>query len=146
MVRKIVITLAVLFSAVLSAAATLDKRIIVGGEAAKDGEFPFLVTITDAGKHMCGGSLLDNTTVLTAAHCAKESKDWLNRTTGGQVIAAKPILYPGFRPRRNGDHPHDIAILKLSTPIQESDTVGYATLPPAGSDPVANSLAIAAGC
>lgn len=39
-VRKIVITLAVLFSAVLSAAATLDKRII-GGEAVKDGEFPF---------------------------------------------------------------------------------------------------------
>ncbi|KID77287.1 Trypsin [Metarhizium brunneum] len=146
MVRKIVITLAVLFSAVLSATATLDKRIIVGGEAAKDGEFPFLVSITNTLKRTCGGSLLDSTTVLTAAHCVVETQEWLNRTTGGQVIAAKRIVYPGFlRHRRKGYPKHDIAILKLSTPIQESDTIGYANLPAAGSDPVANSLATIAG-
>lgn len=40
---------------------------------------------------------------------------------------------------------NDVAILKLSTPIQKSETIGYATLPAAGSDPVANTLAIAAG-
>ncbi|EFZ00099.2 hypothetical protein MAA_03876 [Metarhizium robertsii ARSEF 23] len=145
MVRKIVITLAVLFSAVLSAAATLDKRIF-GGEAVKDGEFPFIVTIIDdTYGPSCGGSLLDNTTVLTAAHCLIWSEGWHNKTTGGQVIAAKPVLYPGFRRRRSSSHPHDIAILKLSTPIQESKTIGYATLPDAGSDPVVNSFAIVAG-
>ncbi|KAF5125880.1 Trypsin [Metarhizium anisopliae] len=153
MVRNIVITLAVLFSAVLSAAATLNKRII-GGEAVKDGEFPFIVTIihSDYGP-ICGGSLLDNTTVLTAGHCITlTSKGWhvragtLNRTTSGQVIAAKPILYPRFsRPRRNGQPRHDIAILKLSTPFQESGTMYYPTLPDAGSDPVVNSHAIVAG-
>ncbi|ODA79102.1 hypothetical protein RJ55_04693 [Drechmeria coniospora] len=40
---------------------------------------------------------------------------------------------------------NDIAILKLSTPIAESDKIKYATLPKNGSDPVINSTAIVAG-
>lgn len=44
MVRKIVIILTTLLSAALSTAATPDKR-IVGGEAVKHGEFPFLLQL-----------------------------------------------------------------------------------------------------
>lgn len=69
MVRKVAITLTAAFSAAVEAVAIIDKR-IVGGEDAKDGEFPFIVSIQDnARTHTCGGSLLDSTTVLTAAHC-----------------------------------------------------------------------------
>ncbi len=67
MLLQAAITLTVALSAVSAAAASLDKR-IVGGEDAKDGEFPFLVSITGT-KGICGGTLLDGTTVLTAAHC-----------------------------------------------------------------------------
>ncbi|KAF5120891.1 Beta-fibrinogenase mucrofibrase-3 [Metarhizium anisopliae] len=69
MVRKAAITLAVAFSAVLAAAATVNKR-IYGGEQAKEGEVPFLVRLHyEDPTVLCGGSLLDSTTVLTAAHC-----------------------------------------------------------------------------
>jgi trypsin len=39
----------------------------------------------------------------------------------------------------------DVAILKLSAPIAKSNTVGYATLAAAGSDPSAGSMVTAAG-
>lgn len=74
MIRQALITLAVTLTAVSAAAVAVDKRII-GGEEAKDGDFPFIVSIGSSAEglsgHICGGTLLDNTTVLTAAHCLK---------------------------------------------------------------------------
>jgi secreted trypsin-like serine protease len=73
MVRKAAITLAVAFSAVLAAAATVNKRIYLGEEA-KEGEVPFIVRLHyEDPATLCGGSLLDSTTVLTAAHCKPRS-------------------------------------------------------------------------
>jgi secreted trypsin-like serine protease len=92
MVRKIVIILTTLLSAALSTAATPDKR-IVGGEAVKHGEFPFLVTISDVDDRMCGGTLLDSTTVLTAAHCAFWSEDWLVRAGTLVSCSYTPFIY-----------------------------------------------------
>jgi trypsin len=46
---------------------------IVGGTAAASGDFPFIVSLQRSGQHLCGGSLLDSTTVLTAAHCSVSS-------------------------------------------------------------------------
>lgn len=44
---------------------------IVGGVPAEVGDFPYLVSMQLSGRHYCGGSLLDSTTVLTAAHCVE---------------------------------------------------------------------------
>lgn len=71
MVRKVATLLAVAFSAILTVAASIDKR-IVGGEDAKDGGFPSIVSIVGS-NGWCGGSLLDSTTVITAAHCLRGS-------------------------------------------------------------------------
>lgn len=43
---------------------------IVGGTTAALGEFPYIVSLTYAGSHFCGGVLLNAYTVLTAAHCS----------------------------------------------------------------------------
>ncbi|KAK8912018.1 Trypsin [Metarhizium anisopliae] len=156
MVCKAAITLAVASYASAAAAATIDKR-ITGGQDAELGEFPFIVSITGSNGH-CGGTLLDSTTVLTAAHCIEGSSSVkagsLDRKTGGvdaPVASRKP--HPGYRlnkPRggegRAPDYAiNDIGILKLSTPIEQSGAIGYATLPANGSDPVVNSIAITAG-
>lgn len=55
---------------------------------------------------------------------------------------ASAAVYPRYSGIRRR---HDIAILKLATPIEESDMIRYATLPASGSDPVLNTIAVVAG-
>ncbi|NWU99842.1 CFAI factor, partial [Upupa epops] len=55
---------------------TRRKRII-GGEAARQGQFPWQVAIHERGKEttvICGGVYIGGCWVLTAAHCVRESK------------------------------------------------------------------------
>lgn len=42
---------------------------IVGGEEAKEAEFPWLAALSRRGKFYCGGALITRKHVLTAAHC-----------------------------------------------------------------------------
>jgi trypsin len=55
----------------MAAALPQDSVQIVGGVPAQQGDFPFIVSLQTGGSHFCGGSLLNSTTVLTAAHCAQ---------------------------------------------------------------------------
>ena len=51
---------------------------IVGGRRAKEGEFPWQVSIgrisavTGGIRHFCGGTILSSNTILTAAHCLND--------------------------------------------------------------------------
>jgi trypsin len=82
----IILTTAV-FSALSASAATIDRR-IVGGEAVNDGEIPFIVSIL--GKYgICGGALLDSTTVLTAAHCLEGTVS----VRAGSLVITSPLNY-----------------------------------------------------
>lgn len=65
------IALATVFSATLAAAAATPNKRIVGGEEATD-KYKFTVSIHNENGLLCGGSLLDNVTVLTASHCVLE--------------------------------------------------------------------------
>lgn len=44
---------------------------IVGGVTAAAGDFPFIVSLQQGGRHFCGASLLNANTIVTAAHCAE---------------------------------------------------------------------------
>ncbi|KAK9443320.1 Peptidase cysteine/serine, trypsin-like protein, partial [Metarhizium brunneum] len=65
--------------------------------------------------------------------------------TGGVVakLVSPPRFPPNFQPAL---HPNiDIAIWKLSTVIEESDTISFATLPVSGWDSAVNSTGTVAG-
>lgn len=58
----------------LHASSVLSQRRIVGGTRAKLGEFPGVIRLSiqmfdNQNPYVCGGTLIDLSHVLTAAHC-----------------------------------------------------------------------------
>jgi secreted trypsin-like serine protease len=56
-------------SAPLGRAAVFESGRIVGGNLADPAEYPSQVSIRSLGSHGCGGTIISETWVLTAAHC-----------------------------------------------------------------------------
>lgn len=50
----------------------LDTNRIVGGNIAQPNSWPWIVVLFNGGRQFCGGSLIDNIHVLTAAHCVAQ--------------------------------------------------------------------------
>ena len=94
-----------------------------------------------SGKYMCTGTLIASNPVLTAAHCVYDAK------TGQRVnprgirfeagldgrrfkaarMVSKAVVHPGYRFRSTGRAQlgHDIAVLRLSTPISHAEIRPY---------------------
>jgi trypsin len=126
---------------------------IVGGSPATDGEFPFIVSITNSGLdglNYCGGSLLDSVTIVTAAHCSDDSPsnfkvraNTLTWASGGQQVGVSSItIHPDYHVTSAGIPVNDVAVWKLSAPIEGAE---FAILAAAGSDPAGNSTVTTAG-
>jgi len=125
-------------------------KLIVGGEPAAAGDFPYIVSLQQGGSHFCGGSLLDATTVVTAAHCSTGTSPGSVSVVAGTLTWSSPgveagvsdiIIHPSYS---SSSLDNDIAIWKLSEPIEGSG-ITYASLPSAGSDPAAGSDLTVAG-
>lgn len=68
---------------------------IVGGVAAAQGDFPFIVSVQLSGSHLCGGTLVNANTVISAAHC------YYGRTSSSFRIRAGSLVSI-LRPPRSG--------------------------------------------
>ncbi|XP_077888806.1 chymotrypsinogen B isoform X2 [Ictidomys tridecemlineatus] len=125
---------------------------IVNGEDAVPGSWPWQVSLQDkTGFHFCGGSLISENWVVTAAHCGVKTSDLVvagefdqgSDEENVQVIKiAKVFKNPKFSMLtvRN-----DITLLKLATPARFSQTVSAVCLPDANDDFPAGTQCVTTG-
>ncbi|XP_017786071.1 PREDICTED: proclotting enzyme-like [Nicrophorus vespilloides] len=123
-----------------------DQERIVGGHNADIGEWPWIAALFNGGRQFCGGSLIDDIHILSAAHCVAHMSSWdvarltvrlgdHNIKTNSEVRhiekkVKRVVRHRGFDPRTLYN---DIAILTLDSPVQFSKQVRPICLPTYGS-------------
>ncbi|XP_034951941.1 chymotrypsin-1-like [Chelonus insularis] len=128
MAVKFFVQVTLLFFTVLSVGQAKTPQRISGGTPCRAGEFPFIVSLNVNGAHLCGGSLISNRHVVTAAHCvvdfSAQGMNSLRVVTGtiyynsGDVHSVKKVWYHRNYIRGDSTSPNDIAIIELQTPVQ----------------------------
>uniref|UniRef100_A0A3B5MJI0 Coagulation factor IX n=1 Tax=Xiphophorus couchianus TaxID=32473 RepID=A0A3B5MJI0_9TELE len=102
---------------------------IVGGRSAAPGEIPWQVGLIakPSGQLFCGGSILSERWVITAAHCLKEASGSFSVRVGKNHRRHTELLFKKHaHPRYNATlntYNHDIALLYLKDPISFSAMV-----------------------
>jgi len=105
---------------------------VVGGGDVPDGEYPFMAALRDTRhgstaneQQFCGGTLIDQDSVLTAAHCVDGSSVSPLRVTVGRTVlssgqgqtrgVSRIFVHPNYR--GNSSDAYDAAVLDLDGPV-----------------------------
>ncbi|XP_064652551.1 uncharacterized protein LOC135503121 isoform X2 [Lineus longissimus] len=126
-------------------ASSILRPYVVHGYTAPQGKWPWQVSVRKLTQHICGGVVLTERHILTAAHCVEEMYDSphiyevvlgtskLYMTEKNRVVATvqKMWKHPEFSNFKEG---HDVAVLMLKNPIQFSDKIRPVCLPRSSKD------------
>ncbi|XP_051155582.1 trypsin-like [Leptopilina boulardi] len=127
---------------------------ITGGAYTVEDEFPYIVSLLNDGYHSCGGAIISQQHILTAAHCVyKAIYPYSNLVVvsgtksllqgGERHSISKVTVHPLFIMSNQYSFPNDIAVLKLSTPIIFNEHQTLIQLP--SYNPIEGSQGIIAG-
>jgi len=111
-----------------------ESNRILGGEETDENEYPWMVKVLSSFSNWegtCGGSLISNEWVLTAAHCVRRGKKgeqldayqnmvvlgWHNTNTQPLLVtSAKAFIHEQYSDDQTNHN--DIALLKLDSPVE----------------------------
>nr|BAE72683.1 Ami [Xenopus laevis] len=105
---------------------------ILGGQDSKEKTWPFMASIQKNEVHQCGGVLISDKWVLSAAHCATDSNNSSLHVMLGAISLTKPEQYKiVLKVEREIPHPlynstkkhHDLLLLELSEKVTLSEAV-----------------------
>ncbi|MEQ2272788.1 hypothetical protein XENORESO_012572 [Xenotaenia resolanae] len=120
---------------------------IVGGVDARQGSWPWQVSLQYDGIHQCGGSIISNRWIVSAAHCFPERNRFINRwrvllgsiynkPVNANVVEVKTIVYHSsylpFVDANIDDNSRDIAVLALAQPLTFNEYIQPVCLPTYG--------------
>ncbi|XP_009697039.1 PREDICTED: transmembrane protease serine 4, partial [Cariama cristata] len=99
---------------------------VLGGSPAAIEAWPWQVSLQYRKEHICGGSIIDPSWVLTAAHCFKNNpivQSWRVKAgsdllSGTATLAVEKVFLAEVMPASSKDN--DIALVKLRSPLRVS--------------------------
>lgn len=129
--------------------AVKDQR-IGGGLTAERGQFPFIVSLRTKGPndteptHFCGGSILSERWILTAAHCVAYGVSNTFVQVGAHHVLDDGVQHTVRRIIEHADYDlellfNDIALIELNAPIQYNPFVQPIELETAAIGPGENA-------
>ncbi|XP_018431933.1 PREDICTED: ovochymase-1 [Nanorana parkeri] len=130
---------------------------IIGGEDAEEGGQPWTVSLQYRSGHICGGSIVGTTEVVTAAHCVYFLSSQVRHLTvvageydrtavdaEQQNISVSSIkVHPKYR--LDGSMSYDVALIYLSQPITMGSEVQPICLPQLGEKVDIGTLCVSSG-
>ncbi|XP_031430294.1 duodenase-1-like [Clupea harengus] len=122
---------------------------IVNGTVAKPHSRSYMVSVQEEKQHICGGFLVSESFVMTAAHCITWGKnltvvvgehDIIKQNSGIRIPVKYYHINPGYESLKN-----DIALLQLTKAAKKSSSVKWISLPKKDADIKAASACSVAG-
>jgi secreted trypsin-like serine protease len=104
---------------------TENIKRIIGGEIIDITSVPYFVALELYNSQRCGGSIISNSWIITAAHCIHTKMSDLrvrsgssHRSSGGYIQKLEKVfIHPNYKAVRKDAADYDFALLKLKSPI-----------------------------
>ncbi|XP_046388772.1 mite allergen Eur m 3-like [Ischnura elegans] len=108
---------------------------IIGGNVVEGRKYPGQISLQVYGSHNCGGSIVNENYILTAAHCSQDSADTLtvvsgtnNLKNGGTVHKVTEIhFHEDYNPEDSWHN--DVSVMRVDPPFTFDDNTAPVKLP-----------------